>query len=59
MVTFSDIEYTVDESTGYVPITIVASQPFSAVSTVTVRTEDRTAVGECIYTNILMWSYIV
>ena len=51
-VSFSGADHTVRESTGYVTIEIQASQSFPEASTVTVQTQDGTAVGECGYTNI-------
>ena len=50
-ISFSDIDYLVRESTEYVTIDVVTSQPFSDVSTVTVRTRNITAFGECNYSH--------
>ena len=46
VINFAPADRTVDESSGHVVISIVASQSFPAETTISVQTEDVTA-GQC------------
>ena len=48
-VSFSDSDYTVRESRGFVPVTVEIKESLTVPFTVTVETQDETAVSECSY----------
>ena len=55
MVSFSDVDYIVREDTGFVPVSIVIEEALTVPFTVTVETQDETAISECSYRLIMLF----
>ena len=52
---FSDVDYIVRENNGFVPVSIEIEEALSVPFTVTVETQDETAISECSYRLIMLF----